>query len=271
MMAVTFARSVRIGGLCAAVLVFTEGAGAPSRTGPQGESYESIARLPDWSGVWVIPWAGFADENLHARQPGDPRAPRLASDAAAAQVALRAQVTTGRPVDGGALLRQNAELCLPTGMPNVMRYAFGLELLFTPGRVTILLEQDGATRRIYTDGRGHDPEAEPSYLGDSIGYWDNGTLLIDTTSISAKAELLAGIRSSGQAHVVEKIRLDEQGHLRIEAVIEDPAALSAPWRTTRTYERSNVGIAERVCLDNNRDIGEGDPDLTPPPKLEEIE
>ncbi len=77
--------------------------------------------------------------------------------------------------------------------------------------------------------------------------------------------MLAGIRSSGGAHVVEKIRLDEHGNLRIDAVTEDPIALSAPWHITRTYERSSVGISERACLDNNRDIGDGDPDLTPPP------
>jgi hypothetical protein len=255
----------RIVGLCVAVLAAMEGAVAQTPAGPQGDDYESIARLPDWSGVWVLPWAAFAEENVRVRQPGDPRAPRFAGEAAAAQAVLRTQVTTGRPADGAALLRQNAELCLPIGMPNVMRYAFGIEFLFTPGRVTILLEQDGATRRVHTDGRRHDPEAEPSYLGDSIGYWDNGTLVVDTISISAKAELLAGIRSSGGAHVVEKIRLDEHGNLRIDAVTEDPIALSAPWHITRTYERSSVGISERACLDNNRDIGDGDPDLTPPP------
>ena len=158
MKAITLARLARLAGACWAVLALAQGAaGAQSRSGPQGESYESIARLPDWSGVWVIPWAAFAQENVRARQPNDSMAPRLAGEAAAAQATLRAQVTTGRPVGGAALLRQNAELCLPTGMPNVMRYAFGVEFLFTPGRVTILLEQEGATRRVYTDGRGHDP------------------------------------------------------------------------------------------------------------------
>jgi hypothetical protein len=258
------ARFGRSGGLCAAVLALAAGAGAQARKGPQGDDYESIVQLPDWSGVWVVPFAAFAEDNVRVRQPDGPYAPRLAGAAADAQAVLRTQMTTGRPVDGKALLRQNAELCLPIGMPNVMRYAFGIEFLFTPGRVTILLEQDGATRRVHTDGRRHDSDAVPSYLGESIGYWDDGTLVVDTIAISAKAELLAGVRSSGQAHVVEKIRLDEQGKLRIDTAIEDPVALATPWHTTRTYERSSVQIAERVCLDNNRDVGEGDPDLTPP-------
>jgi hypothetical protein len=260
-------RWLRIDVLCtaASLLALAQGCLAQPRSGPQGDSYESIAKLPDWSGVWVLPWASFSAENIGMRRPGDPLAPRLAGEAAAALSAWRAQVATGRPSEGAALLRQNGELCLPTGMPNVMRYAFGIEFLFTPGRVTILLENDGATRRVYTDGRGHDPDALATFLGESIGYWRDGTLVIDTTAISPKAELLAGIHSSGRAHVVEQIRLDEHGNLAIDAVIEDPLALAAPWHTRRTYERSSVPISEHTCADNNRDRGDGDPDLTPPP------
>ena len=259
---VAFARVMRTIGFVVVVVAAT--ADAQSRSGPQGDSYESIAKLPDWSGVWVIPWAAFSQENVRSRQPNDPMAPPLAAAAATTAEALRTQVRTGKPAPGAELIRQNSELCLPVGMPNVMKYAFGIEFLFTPGRVTILMEQDGATRRVYTDGRSHDPQVEPSYLGESIGWWENGTLVIDTASVSANAELLAGVRSSGRAHVVERARLDERGNLRIDTVVDDPGALAKPWHITRTYQRSDVGIFERECLENNRDSGEGDPDLTPP-------
>jgi hypothetical protein len=262
-----FRGAVRAGRRCATLAVaatLVANAWAQVPAGPQGDTYESIAKLPDWSGVWVLPWAGFEEENARSRQPADPMAPPLKGEAAAVREVRQAQIAAGRPTEGAKLLRQNAETCLPTGMPNVMRYAFGIEFLFTPKRVTILLEQDSAARRIYTDGRGHDPDAVPSYLGDSIGHWENGTLVIETVGLSARAELQGGVRSSGQARVVERIRLDERGNLRIDAVVEDPVYLSRPWHTTRTYERSSVEIEERVCLDNNRDLGDGDPDLTPP-------
>ena len=90
------------------------------------------------------------------------------------------------------------------------------------------------------------------------------TVAVDTTGISAKAQLLAAIHTSGRAHVVERIHLRDTGHLQIDTVVEDPVVLRSPWRYTRVYERINSEFAEYVCLDNDRDRHGGEPDLTPP-------
>jgi hypothetical protein len=157
----------------------------------------------------------------------------------------------------------NGEACLPTGMPNVMRYAFAVEFLMTPGRVTMVLEQS-AVRRIYTDGRAHEPDPDLTYHGESIGHWEDQTLVVHTTAISPRAELRAGVHTSGQAQITERIHLKDKDHLQIDTVLEDPVALKGPWRTSRVYERSRPVFFERICLDNNRDVEGGEPDLTPP-------
>jgi len=89
-------------------------------------------------------------------------------------------------------------------------------------------------------------------------------LLVDTTGISAKAELRAGVTTSGHAHVVERIRRLNARQLQIDTVIEDPVALTAPWRRTRIYERSDESFFEQICQDNNRDVNGGEPNLIPP-------
>jgi hypothetical protein len=227
-------------------------AGQVRLPGPQGDTYASIAQLPDWSGAWVIPFGEFARENGRQRVPDDPNAARLTpryAEMAAAYPARR---------------HSNSEACLPTGMPNVMRYAFAVEFLFTPGRVTILLEQDSTIRRVYTDGRPHTSDPDPTFTGESIGNWEGQTLIVDTTGISARAELLAGVPTSGKAHVVERIRRLDDRHLQIDTVIEDPEALMTPWRRTRIYERSDTTFFERICQDNNRDVDGGEPNLIAP-------
>jgi hypothetical protein len=150
-------------------------------------------------------------------------------------------------------------------MPNVMRYAFAFEFLYTPGRVTIILENDDTSvRRIYTDGRGHSDDPDPSYNGESIGRWEGATLVVHTTAISANAELIAGVPTSGRATVTERIHLVERDRLQIDTVVEDQLALLEPWKITRVYTRTAPVFFERVCQDNNRE-GSGDaPDLTPP-------
>ena len=100
--------------------------------------------------------------------------------------------------------------------------------------------------------------------GESIGHWEGETLVVDTTAITHKAELRAGVKTSGRAHVTERIRLRDKDHLQIDTVVEDPIALKAPWRYSRIHERSNPGFFERVCLDNNRDVHGGDVNLIPP-------
>jgi hypothetical protein len=144
-----------------------------------------------------------------------------------------------------------------------MRFPFGIEFLFTPGRVTMLLEVGSTIRRIHTDGRRHGTNADPTYVGESIGHWEGDTLVVDTRAIKEGGLLAPGIPSSGRMRVIERIRRIEPARLQIETVIEDPVILSEPWRSRTTYERSTVGWFESEC-ENDRDGRDQEPDLTPP-------
>jgi hypothetical protein len=148
-------------------------------------------------------------------------------------------------------------------VPGVMRFSFGIEFLFTPGRVTMLFEQGSTIRRIHTDGRPHTSDPEPSYVGESIGHWEGDTLVVDTNAIEAGVPLLTGIPSSGKMHIVERIRRVGPARIEIETMIEDPVILREPWRYRATYERSMFGWFDRRCS-NDRDGRDQEPDLTPP-------
>jgi len=227
-------------------------------------AYTSLAKLPDWSGLWIIPDQAFLQTLISEVQAGSPKAPLLAPDYAAKVAAGNLRRMTGK--DGpGEPVRSNAENCLPVGMPDVMRYPAGLEFLFTPGRVTLLFEEGPTIRRIHTDGRQHSADAEPTFAGESIGHWEGATLVVDTTSISARSQLIATAHTSGRAHIVERIFLKDAAHLQIDTVVEDPIALEQPWKYTRLYERIDSAFRESICLENNRDPSGGEPNLTPPP------
>jgi hypothetical protein len=239
-------------------------AGAQVRSGNQGETYASIATLPDWSGVWAIPFDAFIADASRKMNPNEPSAPQWTPDYAAR---MQAAINLFMGKDPAIPLPPfNAESCAPHGMPSVMGYAFAIEFLFTPGRVTILLEQDSTIRRVYTDRRTHDTDPDLSYAGESIGHWEGETLVIHTTAITPKSELLAPLKASGHTEVTERVHLRDKNHLQIDTVVEDPIALKAPWRYSLVYERSDSGFFERVCLDNNRDVNGGEPNLTPPNK-----
>jgi hypothetical protein len=231
-----------------------------------GATYAAIASLPDWSGVWVRPFHEFEQEGQRWRDPKDPTSPRLSAKAEAIRAAAVKALLAGEaarsdspaPVAGTCAARGR-----PGGMPQVMRFAFGIELLFTPGRVTMLLEQGPTIRRIFTDGRAHSTDPEPTYTGESIGRWEGDTLVVDTRAISARAILQNALPTSGQARITERIRRIDVRRLQIDTVVEDPVMLAAPWSYRRTYERLDDSWFERVC-ENDRDGNDREPDLTPP-------
>ena len=242
---------------------------APSAQAPASAASgpASTPALPDWSGAWIRPFEPFVTENARLRNPVDPTAPRLAPPYAALMDETRRGLTNGGggtsrvSPDAGPRRRLNSEDCLPTGMPNMMRYAFAFEFLFTAGRVTLVLEHDDTSvRRIYTDGRTHAADPDPSFNGESIGHWEGQTLVVHTTAISPKAELIAGVPTSGHATVTERIHLVDRDHLEIETIVEDPVALLAPWRSTRVYDRTAPVFFERICQENNRESASDRPE-----------
>jgi hypothetical protein len=203
----------------------------------------SDARLPDWSGTWV---PNITDQNK--RITTDP-VPWTAS--AARQIAkMQAEEKAGHP--RGLFVN-----CLPEGMPSWMLISHNaLEILFSPGRVTLLGESDGnRLRRIYTDGRSHPPDPDPSFHGDSIGHWEGDTLVVDTIGVIPQSYVAiseaVGLPNNGDLHVIEKLHLAGPDTLHDDLQIIAPHVLSRPWNTTRIYYRQRARkyeIVEGVCL-----------------------
>ncbi len=135
--------------------------------------------------------------------------------------------------------------CFPTGMPSWMLITHNaFEVLFTPGRVTILGEGDGnRMRRIYTDGRPHPPDPDPSFHGHSVGHWEGGTLVIDTIAVLPQAYLAVneavGVPNNGDMHIVERMHL--RGRIRCMTIWTSAHPNCCPARGTR--RASTIGSA----------------------------
>lgn len=220
-----------------------------------GASWQSIAALPDWSGVWSLTddTAQIATEDSFGTDGGRvPLTPKY--------MALRAEAHASHA-------QNNMSKCLPGGTPGILQHGVLHEYLFAPGRVTMLIE-DGEVRRIYTDGRKHRSldDMAGSYMGDSIGHWEGDVLVVDTIgfpngSLFQNHGLLATINS----HLVERIFKNAAGEIQIDSILTDPAIFAKPYRFTRKYMRAVLPLEEPVCQAGNRDTGEH-VDLTPPPE-----
>lgn len=217
---------------------------AAAQHGPQGDTWESIAKLPDFGGLWEITFGGGP------RGAGvEPKlTPAYAARLEAYQDAQRRGEIEDTP----------AANCVPNGMPAIMTQPYPLEMLFTPGKVTILIEAYSQWRQIFTDGRAHPEDPDLTFNGHSIGHWQGDTLLVDTvgfTTDTAMGGFGMGVRHSDKMRIVEHFRLAEPDVLEIETTIVDEEALTEPWTTTRRYGRHrDWTLAEYVCQQNNRNF-----------------
>ena len=98
-------------------------------------------------------------------------------------------------------------------------------------------------RRIYLDGRGH-PDGYPmSWMGHSIGKYDEDTLVVDTIGISDKSWIdVQGHPHSDALHLVERLRRVNQNTLEYEVTIDDPKAYKKPWTKKITHDLEPPGF-----------------------------
>jgi hypothetical protein len=146
--------------------------------------------------------------------------------------------------------------CLWQGIPMMMFAAVEgpIEILETPGRVTILSTEFNESWLIYLNQPHRDGPDLPNWHGDSIGHWEGKTLVIDTVGLTDKTVLdHVGMPHSDELHVVTRLtRLDPET-LEVRVTMTDPKTFVEPWTRRNVYKRAKPDerVEEEVC-DNQR-------------------
>ena len=100
----------------------------------------------------------------------------------------------------------------------------------TDDHIMILIEMvhDARIVRMKSEGRpvAHLPAGEKKWLGDSIGWWEGDTLVVDTTNFEPQSSMRGG---SENTHVVERFMMQPDGNLVYRFTVEDDTVWSAPW------------------------------------------
>jgi hypothetical protein len=231
-----------------------------------GGTWASIAQLPDMNGVWEMTFGAPRRVTSGAVGAGDfgPPQPYVLTPAYAA---MQKEYQANPPHDS-----QMAN-CVPPGMPGIMGQPYPIEILYTPGMVTVIAEAFMQVRHIYTDGRKHPDDPDLTYNGHSIGHWEGDTLVVDSVGFTKDTPLgmNMGVQHSDKMHIVERFHLRDPKTLEITTTIDDPDALAKPWSRTISYARHpDWTLAEYICQQNNRNSldasGKAGIDLAPPKK-----
>src|SRR5207244_12318180 len=111
------------------ILGSTCGAQSVTRKAPTAADWASLAKLPDFNGVWEsAPGGGGGRGAAGAGRAGRGGGPSLTPDYAA-----KAKARANNPAE-----EPQAANCLPPGLPAIMNQPYPMEILLTPGKVTIV-------------------------------------------------------------------------------------------------------------------------------------
>jgi hypothetical protein len=173
--------------------------------------------------------------------------PAPVNDKAKAEMAAsRAQQQQSTPtaLTGGAA-------CIPGGFPAMMGPVFPLEVLQSPGQVTIIAEAFAQVRRIYLNEKQIAFEdAEPLFWGHSVGHWEGNTLVVNTIGLKESVRM-SGVPHSDKLQINERIKVTSADSWEDQITVIDPEYLTGPWTWTYKYvRRKDYKINEYVCEDN---------------------
>ena len=133
-------------------------------------------------------------------------------------------------------------------------YNNGNEIVQGPGFVAIRNEMIHEARIVPLDGRPHLTPAIKSYMGDSRGWWEGTTLVVETTNLNGRTGVggNGGGGSSDRAKLIERFTLRDANTLQYQVTIDDPGTYTRPWTIAFPWKREPVyGMFEYACHEGN--------------------
>jgi len=222
-----------------------------------GAQMYDAKRYPDWSGQWQRTGGVQWDP---AKPLGRGNQPPLTPEYQAIfEAGLADQAAGGHGNDTNYL-------CLPGGMPRAMTVVYPMEIIITSAATYVAIETASMFRRIYTDGRKWPEFVEPTYLGYSIGKWDDPDASGRFRTLAVETRYMKGPRTfdqsgiplhkDNQTVVKERIYLDQANpEMLIDEITTIDNALTRPWTVTKKFRREKNPIwFEHVCAEGNHHV-----------------
>jgi hypothetical protein len=227
---------------------------------PGGARAQDVSKYPDWKGQWMRTdynrGASWDQSKPPARGQQAPLKPEYQAEFEAAQADLR----------NGGRGNTPSMTCVRPGLPRALILYEPMEIVIKPDTTYMLFEFMDPIRRIYTDGRDWPKATPPTFLGYSIGRWEDtdGDGRFDSLVVESRGfkgpRLVDGsgipLAHDNATIVKERIFLDKANPdiLRNEITLID-SALTRPWTVVRGYNRErNPFWHEYLCQEDNQHV-----------------
>ena len=152
-----------------------------------------------------------------------------------------------------------AERCIlgfNSGPPIVpVGYNQNIQIFQTADHFVILNEMVHDARIVPLDGRAHLPEGVRQWMGDSRGYWDGDTLVVESTNFTDRTasfnpSVATAIGAGTTLHLTERFSRTADDTLLYEFTVNDPTSFTRPF-TAALPMKAGDGIFEYACHEGN--------------------
>ena len=146
--------------------------------------------------------------------------------------------------------------CWPSGIPEKNNIPDGLKVVQTPDLVLFLHESRTIYRQVFTDGRSLPRNAQPTWMGYSVGKWEGDTFIVETIGQNGRTWLdMRGLPGTEALRVIERFSRPNIGHIDIEVTIDDPQAYTRPWTVKLGWNLlPDTDLIESICEENSKDL-----------------
>jgi hypothetical protein len=157
--------------------------------------------------------------------------------------------------------RQVAERCLlgfgSTAGPPMLNVLYNntYQIQQDKDHVVILVEMDHDARIIRLTDRTHPRADIRPWMGDSFGWWEGDTLVVETTNFNPGEVLRPGIPTtiyvSKDAKVTERFTRISPTQILYQFQVEDPTAYAKTWRGEMPLNTTKGPVYEYACHEGN--------------------
>jgi hypothetical protein len=138
-------------------------------------------------------------------------------------------------------------------MLNVM-YNNHYQIVQTPDHVMILVEMNHDARIIPIRAN-HGPAALKGWMGDSRGYWEGDTLVVETVNLDQRNTLRPTAAQSfylgPNPKITERFTRTGENEMLYEFQVEEPTTFTSPWRAEMPMVKAPGPIYEYACHEGN--------------------
>ena len=179
--------------------------------------------------------------------PPNGRIPALTEEA----LQRRSDVSTMRELSLGPEARPYAERCIVTRTsgPPMQPGSYNLNVQFVQTSAYFMIMNEMIHNvRVVRMNKGHRDGPSMNWEGDSVGYWEGDTLVVDTVNFW-KGTAFAD--STSKMHLVEKFTRTGPDSIQYQFTIEDPTTWIAPWTAVIPMRSMDQPIYEYACHEGN--------------------